>query len=86
MAMHHLPVRRRGLGPAEHELLELHAEGWSVALVAAMLSLTPAEVAARLRALCCALEIVPRADGCPPVNAARMWLLEEARAGGVQAA
>jgi DNA-binding NarL/FixJ family response regulator len=84
--MHHLPVQRRGLGPAEHELFELHAEGWSVALVAAMLSLTPAEVGARLRALCRALDIAPRADGCPPVHAARMWLLEEARAAGVQAA
>jgi len=79
--MHHPPVQRKGLGPAEHELLELHAEGWSPKLIASTLGLSPAEVAERLRALCATLDVAPRADGSPPVHAARMWLVEEARAG-----
>jgi hypothetical protein len=76
---HHLPVQRRGLGLEEHELLALHAEGWSSTVIASMLGLPVAEVGARLRALCAALDISPRADGCPPINAARMWLVGEAR-------
>jgi hypothetical protein len=75
----HLPVQRGALGPQEHELLELHAEGWSSALIASMLGLPPAEVVARLRALSVALEMAPRSDGCPSVSAARMWLVDEAR-------
>jgi hypothetical protein len=77
--MHHLPVQRRGLGLEERELLELHAEGWSSPLIASMLDIPAAEIAARLRALCAALDIAPRSDGRPPVHAARMWLVEEAR-------
>jgi DNA-binding NarL/FixJ family response regulator len=78
---HHLPVQRRGLGLQEHELLELHAEGWSSTVIATMLGLPLGEVGARLRSLCAALDIAPRADGCPPVTAARMWLVSEARNG-----
>ena len=75
----HLPVQRETLGPQEHELLELHAEGWSSPVIASMLSLPPAEIASRLRSLCLALDMAPRNDGCPSVSAARMWLVEEAR-------
>jgi DNA-binding NarL/FixJ family response regulator len=84
---HHPPVQRSGLGPAEHELLELHAEGWSSPVIASMLGLAPTEIAARLRALCAVLGVAPREDGTPSVTAARMWLVEEARRdGGVAAA
>jgi hypothetical protein len=78
--MHQPPVQRKGLGPEERELLELHAEGWSSTLIASMSGLPLYEVGARLRALCAALDIAPRPDGCPPVNAARMWLVGEAHA------
>jgi hypothetical protein len=77
--MHHPPVQRRGLGIEERELLALHAEGWSSALIASTMGLPLSEIGTRLRALCEALDIVPRADGCPPVLAARMWLLDAAR-------
>jgi hypothetical protein len=82
----HSPVRRDGLDPTEHELLEMHAEGWSSPLIASILGLAPAETAARLRSLCGALGIAPREDGSPSVNAARMWLLDEARREGGAAA
>ena len=77
--MHRPPVQRRGLGLEEHELLELHAEGWSPGLIASALGLSVAEIGERLHSLCEPLGIAPRADGCPPVNAARMWLVEEAQ-------
>ena len=77
--MRHASVQRRGLGIEEQELLELHAEGWSSALIASAMGLPLAEIGTRLRALCEALDIAPRADGCPPVLAARMWLLDAAR-------
>ena len=85
---HHPPVQRSGLDPAQHELLELHAEGWSSPVIASMLGLAPPEIAARLRALCGALGVAPREDGTPTVTAARMWLVDEARRrdGGVAAA
>jgi hypothetical protein len=79
--MHHPSVQRRGLGVEEQELLELHAEGWSSALIASAMGLPLAEIGSRLRALCDALDIVPRSDGSPPVLAARMWLVDEARRG-----
>jgi hypothetical protein len=85
-SMHHPPVQRRGLGLEERELLELHAEGWSSALIASMLGLPRAETGERLRSLCAELDIAPRPDGYPPVLAARMWLVDEARhAGGLAA-
>ena len=77
--MHRPPVQRRGLGLQQHELLELHAEGWSPGLIASALGLPVAEIGARLHSLCESLGIAPRDDGCPTVNAARMWLVEEAQ-------
>ena len=75
------------MDPAEHELLELHAEGWSSSLIASMLDLPAAEIAGRLRSLCAALGMAPRKDGTPRLHAARMWLVEEAqRDGGAAAA
>jgi hypothetical protein len=77
--MHHLPVRRRGLDAEGRELLELCADGWSTTLIAAILEVGRAEADARLRALCPRLGMAPRPDGRPPVHAARMWLVEDAR-------
>jgi hypothetical protein len=65
----------------EHELLALHADGWSSPLIASAMGLPLPEIGCRLRALCDALDIVPRPDGTPPVFAARMWLVDEARRG-----
>lgn len=83
--MHRPPVQRNGLGLEEHELLELHAEGWSPGLIASALGLPVGEIAARLQSLCEPLGIAPRADGYPRVNAARMWLVDEARGGDAAA-
>ena len=80
--MHLLPVHRRALGPDERELLEFCAEGWSVPLMCAALEADRASLTARLRALCTRLGMAPLPDGRPPVHAARMWLVEEARRNG----
>ena len=80
--MHHLPVQRKGpLGSDDHELLELCAEGWSAAVIATVLGMERGELAELLRGLCERLGVVPRADGQPPVHAARLWLVNEAREG-----
>jgi hypothetical protein len=78
--MHHLPVQRNGsLGEDDRELLELCAEGWSAPVIANILTVEPEELRERMRGLCERLGIVPRADGHPPVHAARLWLVNEAR-------
>ena len=78
--MHHLPVQRRGrLGGTDHELLELCAEGWSAPVMAGLLGVERGELTEILRDLCERLGVVPRADGQPPVHAARLWLVNEAR-------
>jgi hypothetical protein len=78
--MHHLPVQRKGpLSSSDHELLELCADGWSSPLIADILGLDREILAGRLRDLCDHLGVTPRGDGNPPVHAARLWLLDEAR-------
>jgi len=78
--MHHLPVQRRGrLGCTDHELLELCAEGWSAPVMAGLLGVERGELSELLRDLCERLGVVARADGHPPVHAARLWLVNEAR-------
>jgi hypothetical protein len=79
--MHHLPVQRKGpLAPDERELLELCAEGWSATVMAGLLGIDRAELRARTDALCERLGIQGRTDGCPPVHAARLLVVEDARA------
>jgi hypothetical protein len=78
--MHHLPVQRRGLDSDQRELLELCAEGWSAAVMVALLGIDRQRLRTRTRALCAQLGIAPRPDGRPPVHAARMLLvLHDAR-------
>jgi hypothetical protein len=78
--MHHLPVQRKGpLSSSDHELLELCADGWSGPLIADILGLDRDTLAGRLRNLCDLLGVAPRGDGYPPVHAARLWLIDEAR-------
>jgi hypothetical protein len=78
--MHHLPVQRKGpLSSTDHELLELCADGWSSSLIAAMLGIDRESLGGRLHDLCDHLGVPPRGDGSPPVHAARLWLLDEAR-------
>jgi DNA-binding CsgD family transcriptional regulator len=78
--MHHLPVQRNGpLSSSDHELLELCADGWSSSLIAEILGFDRETLAARLGDLCDRLGVTPRGDGSPPVHAARLWLIDEAR-------
>ena len=77
--MHHLPVQRRGLDSDERELLELCAEGWSAAVMVALLGIDRQRLRTRTRALCAKLGLAPRPDGRPPVHAARMLLVQDAR-------
>ena len=78
--MHHLPVQRSGpLASADRELLELCAEGWSPAVIAGLLGVDAAAADARLRELCERLGLARRPDGRPPMHAARLLLVAEAR-------
>jgi len=80
--MHHLPVQRKGpLGSDDRELLELCAEGWSAPVIAGLLGVERGALAEMLRSLCERLGVVARADGQPPVHAARLWLVNDALAG-----
>jgi hypothetical protein len=67
------------LAAEEHELLELCAEGWSAPVIAGVLGVDREALVQRLLDVCEHLGVVPRADGHPPVHAARLWLLDEAR-------
>ena len=78
--MHHLPVQRDRPSPQDRELLELCAEGWSATVIAGVLGIGQATLRIRLRELCARLGITTRSDGRPPVHAARMCLVDEARA------